>query len=172
VSIAESRTRLARLLDLVDREDHHLLAVRERLLADDCTVSPGRVRGILDANTGIDRLESFGAKFGRMQDTIMDKLVPAFLTCAGENTGPAIDNLARLEKLGLIQQADDWLQMRYLRHRLVHEYIEKPDDLAPALQRACHFTDRMHDDYRNLRAYARDHLEILPSRETGDHAGG
>ncbi|AHE97438.1 hypothetical protein [Thioalkalivibrio paradoxus] len=170
--VAASRKRLARLLDLVDREDEHLLAVRERLLAGDCAVSLDRVLGILASDIGIDRLESFGAKFGRMQDTIMDKLVPAFLTCAGESTGPAIDNLARLEKLGLIEQADDWLQMRHLRNRLVHEYIEKPDDLAPALQRACRFTDRMHDDYRNLRTYARDRLVVVRSGEAADDSGG
>ncbi|WP_018936843.1 hypothetical protein [Thioalkalivibrio sp. ALJ24] len=164
----DSHARLARLLNLVDREDEHLLGVRERLLAGDCSVSPDRVRGILAADSGIDRLESFGAKFGRMQDTIMDKLVPAFLISAGEKPGPAIDNLARLEKLGLIEQADDWLQMRHLRNRLVHEYIENPDDLAPALQRACHFTDRMHTDYQRLRGYARDRLAVEVPGNTGN----
>lgn len=155
--------RLARLIDLVDREDEHLLAVRERLLEGDCTVGPERVQGILATDTGVDRLESFGAKFGRMQDTIMDKLVPTFLACAGENTGPAIDNLSRLEKLALIQDADAWLQMRQLRNRLVHEYMERPADLAPALQRACRFTDQMHADYHALRTYAQGHLKIGPA---------
>lgn len=157
------RARLARLLDLVDREDRHLLAVRDRLLGGSCAVDPKRMSEILDFDLGIDRLESFGAKFGRMQDTVMDKLVPAFLTCAGENTGPAIDNLSRLEKLGLLQSADDWLQMRQLRNRLVHEYIEHPSELAPALQRACRFTDTMHSDYHTLREYARDRLQIDPN---------
>lgn len=154
---------LARLLDLVDREDEHLLAVRERLLEGDCAVGSERIQGILATDTGVDRLESFGAKFGRMQDTIMDKLIPAFLACAGENTGPAIDNLSRLEKLDLIQDADAWLQMRQLRNRLVHEYMERPADLAPALQRACRFTDQMHADYQALRTYALDHLRIKPT---------
>ncbi|MGM0554440.1 MAG: hypothetical protein ACQETK_11790 [Pseudomonadota bacterium] len=152
--------RLARLIDRVDREDEHVLAVRERLLEGDCKVDSERIQGILSTDTGVDRLESFGAKFGRMQDTIMDKLIPAFLACAGENTGPAIDNLSRLEKLDLIQDADAWLQMRQLRNRLVHEYMERPADLAPALQRACLFTDQMHADYHALRTYAQDHLKI------------
>jgi len=166
--IADPHARLARLLNLVDREGEPLMAVRERLLAGGCEVPVARVRDILASDTGIDRLESFGAKFGRMQDTVMDKLVPAFLSCVGEKSGPAIDNLARLEKLGLIEQADDWLQMRHLRNRLVHEYIDPPEDPAPALQRACHFTDRMHDDYQRLRAYARDHLAIEPPGNTGN----
>ncbi|WP_169794282.1 hypothetical protein [Thioalkalivibrio nitratireducens] len=47
----------------------------------------------------------------------MNKRVPAVLTCAGESTGPAIDNFAHLETLGLIEQADDWSQMRHRRRR-------------------------------------------------------
>lgn len=52
--------------------------------------------------------------------------------------------------------------MRGLRNRLVHEYIDRPQDLAPALERACTFTDRMHADYRIIRSYALKHLEAAP----------
>jgi len=38
----------------------------------------------------------------------------------------AIDNLGRMERFGLVACADDWLQMRSLRNRLVHEYIDRP----------------------------------------------
>lgn len=152
--------RLARLLDLVSREDEHLLAVRQRLLGDDCNISPERVNEILATPAGIDRLESFGAKFGRMQDTVIDKLVPALLTAAGEATGAAIDNLGRLERFGLVDSVDEWLEMRRLRNRLVHEYIERPDDLAPALERACRFTDRMHADFKAIEHYAKTHLAL------------
>ncbi len=151
--------RLTRLLELVGREDEHLLAVRNRLLGDDCSVSSQRVEEILATDIGIDRLESFGAKFGRMQDTVIDKLVPALLTAAGEPTAAAIDNLGRLERLGLVNSVDEWLQMRRLRNRLVQEYIDRPDDLAPALERACRFTDRMHADFLAIADYARTHLQ-------------
>jgi len=49
---------------------------------------------------GIDRLGSFGAKFARMQDTVVDKLIPALLRAAGESVFAAIDNLGRMERLG------------------------------------------------------------------------
>lgn len=158
--------RLVRLLELVEREDFHLMAVRTRLLGNDCTVDAARVQKLLADEIGIDRLESFAAKFGRMQDTCVDKLIPALLRAAGEPLGAAIDNLMRMDKLRLVSSADEWLEMRRLRNRLVQEYMEKPEDLAPALERACHFTDRMHADYLTLRAYAADHLgvktEIVP----------
>ncbi len=154
----DPQERLIRLLDLVGKEDEHLLAVRKRLLGEDCRVTGQRMQQLLATELGIDRLESFGAKFGRMQDTLVDKLIPVLLLMAGEQTGAAIDNLGRLERLGLVHSVDAWLQMRRLRNRLVHEYIDRPDDLAPALERACQFTDRMHQDFQAIRTYAKEHL--------------
>lgn len=158
---APERQRLARLLGLVEREDAHLLAVRHRLLGDDCTVDAGRVRGLLSEDAGIDRLESFGAKFARMQDTVIDKLIPALLRAAGEPVMAAIDNLGRMERLGLVSSADAWFEMRRLRNRL-DEYIDRPGDLAVALERACRFTDQMHADHALIRHYALTHLGVEP----------
>lgn len=162
----EERQRLVRLLDLVAREDEHLLAVRGRFLGDDCSVDADRLQHLLADDIGIDRLESFGAKFARMQDTIVDKLIPALLRTAGEQPGAAIDNLARMERLELVAVADEWLAMRRLRYRLVHEYIDRPEDLAPALERACRFTARMHDDFLAMRNYAETHLGVARAGKT------
>lgn len=152
--------RLLNLLQLVAREDEHLRGVRRRLFGDDCAVDTTRLMKLLADDTGLDRLESFGAKFGRMQDTMVDKLIPALLRAAGEPVAAAIDNLGRMERLGLIASADDWLQMRGLRHRLVHEYSDRPVDLALALERACRFSERMYADYVAIRAYAATRLGI------------
>lgn len=154
------RERLAYLLELVAREDTHLLAVRRRFLDDVCSISVERLNALVTDDIGIDRLESFGAKFARMQDSVVDKLIPSLLTVAGERVAAAIDNLARMERLDLLHSADDWLQMRALRNRLVHEYIDRPDDLAPALERACQFAERMHGDYAAMRQYAASHLGV------------
>lgn len=61
--------RLAQLIALVDKEDRHLTGVRRRLLGSECSVDAARLSALLDDENGIDRLESFGAEFGRMQDT-------------------------------------------------------------------------------------------------------
>lgn len=161
--LGTERRRLSELLALVDREDEHLLAVRTRLLGSECRVDAARVERLLANDTGVDRLESFGAKFGRMQDTVVDKLVPTLLRAAGEKSATAIDNLVRMERLELIQSADAWLEMRGLRNRLVHEYFDQPGDLAPALERACGFTDEMHRDYRAIRVYADTHFASDPA---------
>jgi len=44
-----------------------------------------------------ERVDAFGVRFGRLQDTVGDKLLPALLAWLAEPVGPAIDNLARAE---------------------------------------------------------------------------
>jgi hypothetical protein len=98
-----------------------------------------------------------------MQDTIVDKLIPTVLRGAGELVAAAIDNLDRLERLGLIASADQWLEMHGLRNRPVHEYFDRPEgpeDLAPALERTCRLADLIHRNYSSIREYATGHLGI------------
>ena len=81
-----------------------------------------------------ERLDAFVSRFGRLQDTVGDKLLPALLFALAEKTGPAIDNLDRAEKFGFIESTDTWMEMRKLRNQMVHEYIEDLAVLASALR--------------------------------------
>ena len=51
-------------------------------------------------------MEAFVGRFGRLQDTLGDKLLPAYLAAEGEFPGTALDNLDRAERLGLLPSAD------------------------------------------------------------------
>lgn len=73
-----------------------------------------------------ERVEAFAGRFGRLQDTLGDKLSPLLLAALGEKTSAVIDNPDRAERLGLLGSADAWLTMRNLRNQMVHEYIEDP----------------------------------------------
>ncbi|MEI6067685.1 MAG: hypothetical protein WCP96_10115 [Methylococcaceae bacterium] len=81
-------------------------------------------------------LDAFVSRYGRLQDTLGDKLLPAILRASLEKTGAQLDNLLRAEKLGWIESTQSWIELRELRNRLVHEYIESADDLLNALQQA------------------------------------
>ena len=82
-----------------------------------------------------ERVDAFVNRFGRLQDTVGDKLLPHYLNVVGETTGAAIDNLNRAEKLGLISSTDTWIALRDLRNQMVHEYMEDPDKLVDALNK-------------------------------------
>ncbi|MCX8520013.1 MAG: hypothetical protein ORN28_00590, partial [Rhodoferax sp.] len=83
-----------------------------------------------------ERLEAFVSRFGRLQDIVGDKLLPALLSALAEPIGAAIDNLDRAEKLGLIESADGWMEMRRLRNQMVPTYIEDLAVLSSALRSA------------------------------------
>lgn len=63
------------------------------------------------------------SRFGRMQDTIADKLFPRWLLALAETPGSQIETLNRAERLGILNSTERWLEMRNLRNRLVHEYM-------------------------------------------------
>ncbi len=81
-----------------------------------------------------ERLDAFVGRFGRLQDNLGDKLLPQLLDAMAEKTGAVIENLDRAEKLGWIESADIWLEMRKLRNQMVHEYIEDINILISALK--------------------------------------
>ncbi|MDP1614092.1 MAG: hypothetical protein Q8M11_23765, partial [Sulfuritalea sp.] len=81
-----------------------------------------------------ERVDAFVGRFGRLQDTLADKLLPALLAALGEKAGAQIDNLDHAERLGFIESTEMWLTMRQLRNQMAHEYIEDPVVLANAPQ--------------------------------------
>ncbi len=94
-----ARTKLARLQFLariVRKEIRHLCLTDQRLFPDTFTSEKA---GQLEANVELaERVDAFVSRFGRLQDTVGDKLLPRYLDAVGEATGPAIDNLNRGRK--------------------------------------------------------------------------
>lgn len=129
---AHAQKRLERVLVLVRKELRHLLATDRRLFAEDFT--PARVRQLEQDEELAERVEAFVSRFGRLQDTLGDKLLPAYLAAHGERTATFVENLDRAERLGLVRDAQSWFDMRRLRNQMVHEYIDDPVVLASALQ--------------------------------------
>jgi hypothetical protein len=74
-------------------------------------------------------LDQFSTRFGKLQDAMGAKLFPAVLELTKEQgeLKAFIDKLNRLEKIGAIQSADDWLLLREVRNTFSHDY---PEDLA------------------------------------------
>lgn len=126
------KQRLQFLARVVRRECKHLAATDARLFAKPFTTQ--RARSLDDHPDEAERVDAFVSRFGRLQDTLGDKLLPAYLVALGEEAGAVIDNLDRSERLGIIPSADDWFAIRKLRNQMVHEYIEDPSVLASALQ--------------------------------------
>ncbi len=127
-----SAQRLQFLVRVVRKECKHLATTDQRLFGGLFTLEQAT---LLEEDPDLaERVEAFVGRFGRLQDTVGDKLLPLLLTALGEKPSAAIDNLDRAERLGLIKSTDDWMIMRNLRNQMVHEYVEDPVILSSALQ--------------------------------------
>ena len=124
--------RLQFLARVVRKECQHLTTTDQRLFGGLFTIEQA---SRLEADHDLaERVEAFVGRFGRLQDTVGDKLLPLLLDALGEKTSAVIDNLDRAERLGLLNSADEWMTIRNLRNQMVHEYVEDPVVLTSALQ--------------------------------------
>lgn len=67
-------------------------------------------------------------RFGKLQDIIGTKLIDFFLEAQQENVDglTTLDKINKLERLGLIEDAELWKEMRRTRNHIAHEYPETP----------------------------------------------
>lgn len=133
--------RLRFLARVVAKECRHLAVTDQRLFALPFTAE--RASQLAADPDMAERVDAFVSRFGRLQDTVGDKLLPALLVALGEKPGATIDNLDRAERLGLIDSTSNWLTLRNLRNKMVHEYVEDPALLADALQTGHMFVDKL-----------------------------
>lgn len=124
--------RLAFLCRITHKEIQHLQDTDRRLFADLFTVEAAQK--IETDPILAERLDAFVSRFGRLQDNLGDKFLPQLLLAMAEKPGAAIDNLDKAERLGWIESAETWLEVRKLRNQMVQEYIEDLAILASALQ--------------------------------------
>lgn len=150
----EISNRIELIIKLLDKEDILLQGVVSRLFNQDI-LDVKWLDSILNTPEGIDKLESFAGKFCRMQDTFVDKLTPLFLKVSGEITSTAINNLHKLEKIGIVCNTDDWITMRLLRNKLVHEYVDDTQELLNYLLLAKHSAQELHDSLKTIK----EHIE-------------
>ena len=128
------KARLQMLQETAKLELLHLQQTNQRLFAQPWS-QEAMANKMLDIDFA-ERVDAFVARFGRLQDLLGDKYLPAWLRAVQEPVGTALENLDRAEKLGLVQSADAWISVRKLRNQLVYEYVGRMDILHDALFQA------------------------------------
>ena len=128
------KARLQMLQETAKLELLHLQQTNQRLFAQPWS-QEAMASKMLDIDFA-ERVDAFVARFGRLQDLLGDKYLPAWLRAVQEPVGTALENLDRAEKLGLVQSADAWISVRKLRNQLVHEYVGRMGILHDALFQA------------------------------------
>lgn len=128
---AETQERLAFLVRVVSKEITHLEYAANQAFTPPLTLAA--VEGLDNHPALALKLEAFTSRFCRLQDTLGDKLLPALLKALGEPASALLINLNKAEKYGWLASVDQWISLRQLRNKMIHEYIEDADVLHTSL---------------------------------------
>lgn len=85
-----------------------------------------------------------------------EKLFPAVLQLLQEykQNLPLIDVLNKLEKLGIINSTDEWIDFRKLRNSLTHDYPDNEEEIIEAITLAVDVYKKMLIIYYNIKKLA------------------
>lgn len=150
--------RFVKTLHIVWREGGHLSYSWHRVFS--ASIDAAWVTALASEPEEAERMDAFVSRFGRMQDTIADKLLPRWLQALAERPGSQIDTLNRAEQLEVITSVSVWLAARTLRNRLVHEYMESPQEFAEGLNLASRYSLTLIDAYNRVRNYALHKMKL------------
>jgi hypothetical protein len=80
----------------------------------------------------IQTLDQFILRFTKLQDAMGSHLFPSILEYLQEpfEERPMLDKLNRLEKLGYVDNAETWGNVRNIRNKFAHDYPDDPEKNA------------------------------------------
>lgn len=95
----------------------------------------------------VQALDQFILRFTKLQDAMGSRLFPAILQYLQEQyeERPLLDKLNRLEKLGYIQNAEVWQNIRITRNKFTHDYPDDWSRNAALINVACEAGAEMHN---------------------------
>lgn len=106
-----------------------------------------------------ERVSAFCARFGKFQDYLSDKVLRLWLEVMGEHVGTALENFSVAERAGILSlPSEQMVELRTIRNRLTHEYIENAKAFSADVNAVIQMTpalleilDRLVDHYRAVR---------------------
>jgi len=147
-------------LEVADRMLHHLERSYHQV-TDELPLQLDHINKLTDAQ--IDRLDLYLGRFSKLQDFIVSKLFRSLALASLEDTSQdvsLIDTLRRMEKYGIVQDLNDWLEIRLLRNSLTHEYLTDDDAIAENINAAFAAYTTLIDTLDRIKAYYKKHISI------------
>jgi uncharacterized protein with HEPN domain len=102
-----------------------------------------------------DRLESLSSKFARLTDLILKQVIKTIVKLELEDLPETMrDTINLAEKKGLIPGALKFIEIRKMRNKIAHEYVEE-DDLLSIYQFVLVETPLLFDTVDRIEAYCK-----------------
>ncbi len=118
-------------MNLAERESAHLRYTYRTLYAE--PIDYTWVEDLATREDLAEKVDAFVGRFGRLQDHIGEKLLPAFSRLLGGNPKSLLDTVAYAERMEWVVNAEGFVGARKLRNLLVHEYMTEPELFLEAL---------------------------------------
>jgi uncharacterized protein YutE (UPF0331/DUF86 family) len=100
-----------------------------------------------------DRLESLSSKFARLTDLILKQAFKAVdMLDLEEPSGTIRDAINRAEKKGLVSSASIFIEIKKMRNKIAHEYVEV-DDLLAIYKFVLENTPQLFDTVERIHTY-------------------
>jgi uncharacterized protein YutE (UPF0331/DUF86 family) len=99
-------------------------------------------------------LEGLTARFARLMDTLTQKLFRAIDALELTDEGSLIDRFNRVEKRGIVTDAQTLIEMRKVRNQIAHDYVL--EELIPLYQSVFHQCEILFNLVDAIANYARE----------------
>jgi hypothetical protein len=103
----------------------------------------------------VEHIDQYLFRFAKLQDAIGKRFFKAIFVSLEEDIEDIsfIDLLNRLEKLNILDSAEQWLELRKIRNVLSHTYEDEPEEMSIAINDIFDKKEAIEKIYKQLIAY-------------------
>ena len=103
----------------------------------------------------VEHIDQYLFRFAKLQDAIGKRFFKVIFVSLEEDIEDIsfIDLLNRLEKLNILDSAEQWLELRKIRNVLSHTYEDEPEEMSIAINDIFDKKEAIEKIYKQLIAY-------------------
>ncbi|MEJ2586517.1 MAG: hypothetical protein P8165_02850 [Deltaproteobacteria bacterium] len=140
---------------LLRNEIENLGQARDALMYSYERCRPLTIEAGMDNGT-MERFEALTARFARLSDIMIQKVFRTLDALDLEGRGTVRDRINRAEKRGVIQSADEFVEIRMVRNEIAHEY--KRETILEIFERVLSLTPKLMDAVEGIEARSETYL--------------
>ncbi len=109
-------------------------------------------------NETMERFEALTARFARLSDIMIQKVFRTLDALDLDDRGTVRDRINRAEKRGIIESADDFVDIRMVRNEIAHEY--KRQTILEIFERVLALSPPLMNAVEGIQTYSKRYLEL------------
>lgn len=100
-------------------------------------------------------LDAYLKRFASLQDFLGAKIFPLLIEISGIGSVKMSEVLFMMEKEGIIDSFDNWMELREIRNELEHDYPDELQEALDDLKFCVDYFGRLESYYLNAKAFAK-----------------